>query len=74
MLNQKLTPEQIVRLYNLIDTHHLIMEVRYLGKNRFKVITDKRRFCITYEEKFTNFILNGIYLRRDENDENKSKL
>lgn len=66
MANQKLTPDQVVRIYNLLDTHYLIMEVRYMGKNRFKVITDKRRFCVTYDDKYTNYILNGIELRRDE--------
>lgn len=66
MANQKLTPDQVVRIYNLLDTHYLIMEVRYMGKNRFKVITDKRRFCITYNDSYTKYILDGINLWREE--------
>lgn len=62
----KLNEEQIVRLYQVVDTHHHIESAVYMGYNSFNITTDKRAFVFHTNQKTTDFVLNGIKLTRDE--------
>jgi hypothetical protein len=62
----KLSDDQIVRLYQVVDTHHQIKSAIYMGYNSFNVETDKRSFIFHTNDKTTDYIFNGIKLMRDE--------